>query len=446
MSPMTSNETEQTNFATDPGSVADLSAQIRAGTLTPTELLERYLERIHAVDRYVQAWCEVAVDSARIDAERLTREAKSGIFRGVLHGIPVGIKDIIDVLGMRTLANSRSRADIPIATADAEVVACLRLAGAIVLGKTHTTEFAYFDPSPARNPHNIEHTPGGSSSGSAAAVAAGTVPLALGTQTVASLNRPAAYCAIAAFKPSTQSTCLHGVVPLAPAFDTIGCYGRRVADAATLYEAMCPPPVPSAAPPSDGPIEICQIEDPALDVCDAGVAAAVQAVAKRLIAAGHRVRQAPSPIAFDKLYEVQMRVMKYEAARIHRRLRDAPAGSVGPKFMTMLHEGLQIPDEQYREDRAHLARTRALFWRSFPNAGVTGALLFPAAPTTAPHGIDSTGDPKYISPWTALGGPIVTLPAGFDTNGLPIGVLLCGSPATDHAFARIANRLEAACR
>lgn len=442
---MTNNTTEQTNFSADPGSVADLSAQIRAGTLKPTELLERYLERIRAVDRYVQAWCEVAVDSARVDAERLTREAKFGAFRGVLHGIPVGIKDIIDVTGMRTLANSRARADVPTASADAEVVASLRLAGAIILGKTHTTEFAYFDPSPARNPHHIGHTPGGSSSGSAAAVAAGTVPLALGTQTVASANRPAAYCGIAAFKPSTQSTCLYGVVPLAPAFDTIGCYGRHVADAAALYEAMCAPPVPSVAP-QDGPMEICRIEDPMLDDCDAGVAAAVEAVAERLTAAGHRVRRAPSPIAFGKLYEAQLRATKYEAARIHRHLRDAPAGSVGPKFMAMLHEGLEIADEQYRGDRADLARARATFWRTFPQAGVTGALLFPATPKTAPHGIDSTGDPKYISPWTALGGPIVTLPAGFHTNGLPMGVLLCGSPATDHAFTRTASRLAAACR
>jgi aspartyl-tRNA(Asn)/glutamyl-tRNA(Gln) amidotransferase subunit A len=440
---MGNNETAHVNFAADPGSVADLSAQIRAGTLTPTALLERYLERIEAVDRHVQAWRDVAAESAQREAEQLTREAKSGAFRGALHGIPVGIKDIIDVAGMRTLANSRSRADAPIASADAEVVASLRLAGAVILGKTHTTEFAYFDPSPARNPHNVGHTPGGSSSGSGAAVAAGTVPLTLGTQTVASTNRPAAYCGIAAFKPSTQSTCLYGVLPLAPAFDTVGCYGRHVADAAALYEAMCPPPVPSAVPSPDGALDIVQIEDPMLDDCDAGISAAVRAVAERLAAAGHRLRRAPSPVAFDKLYEAQMRAMKYEGARIYRRLREAPAGSVGPKFMAMVHEGLEISDEQYRQDRGRLAQARAVFWRTFPHAGVSGALLFPASPKTAPPGIESTGDPKYISPWTALGGPIVTLPAGLHPNGLPIGVLLCGCPGTDHSFTRTASILDA---
>ena len=198
------------------------------------------LARIDAIDPAVQAWRYVAHDSARAEADLLDREAKAGSFRGPLHGIPVGIKDIIDVVGMTTLANSKLRANSARVTADDEIVAALRLAGAVILGKTHTTEFAYFDPSPARNPHNIAHTPGGSSSGSAAAVGAGAVPLAVGTQTVASVNRPAAYCGVAAFKPSTQSTCTHGITPLAPAFDMVGFFGATVADAVALYEAVAP--------------------------------------------------------------------------------------------------------------------------------------------------------------------------------------------------------------
>src|SRR5215475_8281447 len=231
---------QQTSYAADAGRIAELQRSIRSGALSSAALVERCLARIDAVDPAVQAWRHIARDSARAEADLLDRDAKSGSFRGPLHGIPVGIKDNIDVAGITTLANSKLRADSPPATADADIVAALRLAGAVILGKTHTTEFAYLDPSPARNPHNIAHTPGGSSSGSAAAVGAGAVPLALGTQTVGSVNRPAAYCGIGAFKPSTQSTCTNGMTALAPAFDTVGFYGTRAADAVALYDAVAP--------------------------------------------------------------------------------------------------------------------------------------------------------------------------------------------------------------
>ena len=182
---------QQTNYAADAGRIAELQRDIRSGALSSGALVERCLARIDAADPAVQAWRHVARDSARAEAELLDREAQAGRFRGPLHGIPVGIKDLIDVAGIATLANSKSRAGIAPATADADIVAALRLAGAVILGKTHTTEFGFSDPSPARNPHNVAHTPGGSSSGSAAAVGAGTVPLAIGTQTVGSVNRPA---------------------------------------------------------------------------------------------------------------------------------------------------------------------------------------------------------------------------------------------------------------
>ena len=168
------------------------------------------------------------------------REAAQGRIRGALHGVPVAIKDIIDVEGLPTRANSRSRASAPPASNDAEIVLALKAQGAVILGKVHTTEFAYFDPSPARNPHNLAHTPGGSSSGSAAAVAAGMAPAAVGTQTVASVNRPAAYCGIGAFKPSTRSLSVFGITPLGPSYDTPGFYGWSVDDAVYVYEAVAP--------------------------------------------------------------------------------------------------------------------------------------------------------------------------------------------------------------
>src|SRR5262245_60457107 len=172
-------------FAADPGRVAGLAREIAGKRLSPVALVQRYLERIAAADRNVECWRQVDAERALKTAEDREREAASGAIRGPLHGIPVAIKDIIDVEGLPTRANSRSRAAARAANGDAEVVLALKTAGAIVLGKVHTTEFAYFDPSPARNPHDVRHTPGGSSSGSAAAVAAGMVPAAVGTQIVA---------------------------------------------------------------------------------------------------------------------------------------------------------------------------------------------------------------------------------------------------------------------
>jgi aspartyl-tRNA(Asn)/glutamyl-tRNA(Gln) amidotransferase subunit A len=430
---------QQTTYAADAGRIATLARDIRGGGLTASALVERCLARIAAVDPAVQAWRVVLADSARAEAAALDRDAAAGKFRGSLHGIPVGIKDIIDVNGVTTLANSKSRDGSAAATCDADIVATLRAAGAVILGKTHTTEFAYFDPSPARNPHNVGHTPGGSSSGSGAAVGAGMVPLALGTQTVASVNRPAAYCGIAAFKPSTQSTCTHGVTALAPSFDTIGFYGATVPDAVALYDAVAPAFTAAFDAPGRSAGTIVQLEDPALVDCDPALLESVARAAAACAEAGYAVRKVASPEPWAALFDTQVRVMRYEAARLYRPLRDLPAGHVGPKFRELLDLGLDISDTSYRADRARLAAARATFWSAFADAD---ALLFPAAPQTAPAGLASTGDPRYISPWTALGGPIVTQPMGLHANRLPIGILVCGRPGRDRALARTAVALE----
>ena len=225
------------NCVQDPGRLRALAAAIRSKELSPSDLVQQYLERIDVVQPVAHPWRVVDVEGAiKVAAER-TAQAERGEILGPLHGIPLGVKDIIDVAGLPTRCNCEALNYSPPAAADAEVVLSLKASGAIVIGKTHTTEFALFDPSPACNPHNTDHTPGGSSSGSGAAVASGTVPLALGTQTLASVNRPAAYCGISAFKPSTRSMSSFGVAPLAPSFDTIGFYGWTVDDAVYAYEA-----------------------------------------------------------------------------------------------------------------------------------------------------------------------------------------------------------------
>jgi aspartyl-tRNA(Asn)/glutamyl-tRNA(Gln) amidotransferase subunit A len=428
---------QQPNYAADAGRIAALQRDIRLGALSSSALVESCLARIEAIDPAVQAWRYVARESARAEADLLDREAKAGRFRGPLHGIPVGVKDIIDVAGMTTLANSKSGVDWAPATADAEIVAALRLAGAVILGKTHTTEFAYFDPSPARNPHNIAHTPGGSSSGSAAAVSAGEVPLAIGTQTVASVNRPAAYCGVAAFKPSTQSTCTDGITPLAPAFDTVGFFGAAVADAAALYDAVTPAFTASFDQPSGPCYNIVRLEDPTLQTCDVQILRRMGEAAKAIAARGHAVRAATSPDDLATISETLLRVMHYEASRIYRGLLNAHEDLVGPKFREMIGIGLALSETTYSNDRMRLAAARNRFWTAFADAD---AILFPATPRTVPAGLTSTGDPRYIAPWTALGGPIVTQPIGPDPNGLPVGMLVCGRPGRDRASPALPAR------
>jgi aspartyl-tRNA(Asn)/glutamyl-tRNA(Gln) amidotransferase subunit A len=264
------------------------------------------------------------------------------------------------------------------------------------------------------------------------------VPLALGTQTVASVNRPASYCGIAAFKPSTQSNCTQGITPLAPHFDTVGFYGATVADAVALWDAVTP--AFTAAFEARETRMLVQLEDPVLESCDAQVVDAVTRASKIYADAGWTVRRARSPEPWAALFETQIRVMQYESSRLYAPLRDA---GLGPKLRELIGVGLALSRETYVADRQRLAAARTAFWSAFPDAD---AILFPAAPQTAPAGLASTGDPRLISPWTALGGAIVTQPAGLHANGLPIGGLVCGAPGHDRALARTALGLDAAWR
>lgn len=423
----------------DPGRVQDMAAAIAARKLSPVELVQQYLARINAADAQVNCWREVDAPGALEAARLCEAEAGKGQLRGPLHGIPVAIKDIIDVEGLPTRANSRSRASAPPAANDAEVVLALKAAGAIVLGKVHTTEYAFFDPSPARNPNNLEHTPGGSSSGSAAAVAAGMAPIAVGTQTVASVNRPAAYCGIAAFKPSTRSLPTFGITPLAPSYDTPGFYGWRVADAVTAYEAVAPAFFSSMpAAPASSRLAVCIPDDPHISDAIPEIKSAVTMLTDRLANAGHAVERVRSPIAFERLFAMQRSTTAYEAGRALRYLLDAPSGLVGEKISALIREGLAIRPEQYLNERREIDAMRNKLFQET----TADMFLWPATPATAPKGLGWTGDPKYISPWTALGGPIVSVPMGFAENRLPIGCILSARPGADRLMCTWARALD----
>ena len=434
------NDNSNKSFAASPGSVVEIAADIRAGNTTPSDVVQGCLERIAAVDSSVKAWVTVDDAGALAAASEMTREAARGEFRGPLHGVPVAIKDICDVAGWPTRCNSATRANAGLATADADIVAALRNAGAIILGKTHTTEFAYYDPSPARNPHNTDHTPGGSSSGSGAALGAGMVPAAIGTQTVASVNRPAAYCGVSAFKPSTRSMSAYGIAPLAPMYDTPGVYGWSVADAVAVFNAVCPPHA-HAIEVRDTEPRVLVLDDPFLGEADDEIIAARDWVADQLREAGHSVEHIVSPISMEALNDVQGHTTVYELARVHAALLEFPEDQVGSVLRQAVIDGAEITDEIYRKERHEINAMRAAFYNLVEP---TDIVLWPSAPTTAPEGLEWTGDRRFIAPWTALGGPVVSMPSGFGAGEMPIGMLLAGAPGYDRHLAEMAPRLAAA--
>jgi len=420
----------------DPGSVAEIARAIASGKTDPVKLLEACLRRIDAAEQEVHGWCLLDRDRALAQAQTLRQEAEAGRIRSPLHGIPIAVKDVLDVAGLPTRAGSATRAAVAPSTIDAQVVAQLRNAGAVILGKAHTTEFAYFDgPPPTRNPHNPAHTPGGSSAGPAAVVAAGMVPLSLGTQTAGSVSRPAAYCGIAAFKPSTRAWSSFGLVPFAPSFDTVGVFGFRVADAVAAARVLMPPYLRYEAAPRAprSLLSIAFIDDPISAAASAAVADSVRAAAAALAGSDFRVEQRKSPVPFADVVGWHKMAIEYEVARAYPGLEHNFEVSAG--LRNAIGRGRLIDDLAYREACAALDAARDRFWAAMSDLH---ALVFPTAPDVAPAGM-KTGDPRFIVPFTAFGGPIVSIPVGFGAGGLPLGVMLIGAPGTDAAIAGIAE-------
>jgi aspartyl-tRNA(Asn)/glutamyl-tRNA(Gln) amidotransferase subunit A len=416
-------------MAADPGRIESLLAGLERGAIDPPSLISGYLERIRLVDIETRAWSEVFGDTALAEAEGVMRERPDAGCWRPLRGIPVGIKDIIDVAGHATRGGSATRRDIDPAMVDAEIVTALRAAGAIILGKTNTTEFAHLDPGPTRNPHNLAHTPGGSSSGSAAAVAAGMVPLAIGTQTTGSVIRPAAYCGVAAFKPTIHSKSGFGILPLAPTFDTLGYFGFGIADAVHGFRATSITAAPRAFPASLSVAVIC---DPILDSADGLTLCKVNEVAARLSALGHQVVRVASPVDFSSIIAVHEIIEAFEVAKLYGWILEGPRTEVGPQLRDAVEAGARVPRRAYLAALEKLAAARAEFWQQ--TAGID-VFLFPAVPAAAPAGLESTGDGHLIAPWTSLGGPIAALPVGFDANDLPLSLLAAGVPGNDSFFA-----------
>ena len=401
--------------------------------ITSEQLVRACLERIAAREPEVQAWEVIDEERALTEARRIDGLANSPALRG----LPVAVKDLIDMADFPTGYGSPLHRDHRPAR-DAACVAALRTAGAVILGKTVTTEFAVYTPGRTRNPRNLGHTPGGSSSGSAAAVADGMVPAALGSQTAGSVIRPASFCGIVGFKPTFGLLPMAGIRPISPSLDTLGVLVRAVADVPLLLAAMTGrPAVPIAPLPRTPRLGLCRTEIWPNAAADAR--AALEAVAQRLAAVGAEVREVELGPEFAGLAGGQGTIMAAEAAQSLRFEREQHADLLSQALRAWLEQGARTPAEQLDAARAQADRCRA----AFP-AAMSGcdALLTLSAPGEAPAGLDSTGDPAFNRIWTLLHVPCASLPAATGNSGLPIGVQLIGRAGGDAQLLSVAAWAE----
>lgn len=357
--------------------------------------------------------------------------------RPPLFGMPVGVKDIFHVDGFETRGGSRLPA-ARLAGRQAVCVSQLKAAGALVLGKTVTTEFAYFAPGPARNPHNPAHTPGGSSSGSAAAVAAGLAPLALGTQTIGSIVRPAAFCGVVGFKPSFGRISTEGVIPLSPSLDHVGTFTQDVAGAQTVAPILILDWGRTAA--AEKPV-LGIPTGSYLDKVSAEGREHFERVCDRLRQAGFRVEEVPAMADYEEVVERHNRVLAAEAAQVHRTWFAEFEELYHPKTAELIRRGQAVKKSTLRAAVAGREKLRVGLTELMKEHGL-GLWISPAARGPAPRGLSSTGDPAMNLPWTHSGLPTITLPTGRSESGLPLGTQLTGAWKKDEQLLAYAAQIE----
>jgi Asp-tRNA(Asn)/Glu-tRNA(Gln) amidotransferase A subunit family amidase len=429
-------------------SLTEAAADIREGRITSAELVGGCLERVGEVDAKVQAWAFLDRDHAMQQAEAADLHRKQGKALGPLHGVPVGIKDIFDTSDMPTELGSPLWAGRT-PRRDSAAVARLRAAGAVIMGKTVTTEYAYFHPGKTTNPHDAGRTPGGSSSGSAAAVAAHMVPGAVGSQTNGSVIRPAAFCGVVGFKPT------HGLIPrtgallLSRSLDHVGVLARTVADVALVAETLVgfdeedPDTRPIARPPlaavaaSEPPLppRLAFVRSPAWEHAEPVTREAFAELVRTL---GEAVAEVELGAGFARAVEMHRTIMEVEMA--HNLHRDYEKG--GDRFSAVLRKLIE-------RGRGYAAVDYAAAVAGIPSLNVAlepvfdefDAIITPAAPGEAPHGLETTGNPIFCTIWTYLGTPAVTLPLLRSAAGMPLGVQLVGRRDGDARLLRTARWL-----
>jgi Asp-tRNA(Asn)/Glu-tRNA(Gln) amidotransferase A subunit family amidase len=393
----------------------EASRLMAAGKLTAVQLAEDCLARVAERERDVQAWVHVDADQVLAQARKLDRESR----RSPLHGIPVGLKDIIDTIDMPTEYGSPIYAGHR-PQVDASCAALLRKAGAVIMGKTVTTEFAVRHPNKTRNPHNLAHTPGGSSSGSAAGVADCMMPLALGTQTGGSVVRPSAYCGVVGLKPTFNIINRAGVKPNSESLDTIGTMARSVPDVAMMLAVLTGQPVEELKPHKP---RIGFYRTPQWLRADEATRSLIEGAVPRLAKAGASIREITLPQQFDGIETAHGRINDYEMVRAFAYERANHPEKISATLTAKIKESDMCTYEQYIGAQQYAAKCRALLSRAFSDVDV---LLVPSAPGEAPATLTTTGESTFNRIWTALHVPAVTLPVFTGPTGLPIGAQLIG--------------------
>jgi Asp-tRNA(Asn)/Glu-tRNA(Gln) amidotransferase A subunit family amidase len=425
----------------------EAAEHIANGDFSSEEYVGACLDRIAAIDGEVQAFVHLDPDAALAQARELDERRRNGLSIGLLHGLPVAVKDLFDTADYKTeYGTALFRGRQP--TRDSAVVARLREAGAVIIGKTVTTELAYFSPGSTRNPHDLTRTPGGSSSGSAAAVAAAMAPLAIGSQTAGSVIRPASFCGVYGVKPTHGLISRHGALELSRTLDHVGVFARSLADAALILEVLAgydpndPDTRPVAAPDYLGlvaeepplPPRLAFVRTPVWDKADAQTHAAFEELVAAL---GDRIAEVALPDAYAAAWDDQRVIMATDMADNFDPLLKRGGDVLSQQMRDLLADGRAVPAVRYlqaqRNARGYAAGLTKLF-------DEYDAILTPATPGVAPVG-EATGSPVFNSLWSLTGLPALTLPLLSGEGGMPLGVQLVGAKGDDARLFRTANWL-----
>ncbi|MDZ7843074.1 MAG: amidase [Gammaproteobacteria bacterium] len=421
---------------------------ISSGRVDSEELVQAYLKRIDENEDTIRAWAHLDRDFALTQARRADQLRKRGGPVGPLHGIPVGVKDIFDTADFPTEDGTVLHAGRR-PQEDATVVSLLRAAGAVIMGKTATTELAVYSPAATRNPRDPERTPGGSSSGSAAAVASGMVPLSAGTQTNGSIIRPAAFCGVCGYKPSFGLVSRHRVLPQSRHLDQIGVFGRTIEDVALMAEQIIgfdkndPDTRPRArfrlldtaqqTPPVDP--RLAFVKTPVWEQAEEDTTEAFAALVELL---GDKIEECPLPDIFGEGIDWHRSIFEADLARSYRRDYEQGRDSLSDVLRQMIERGQEVRAVDYNE---------ALYGQEFLRAALPSifdhydAILTPSAPGQAPVGLESTGSPAFCTLWTFCGTPAISVPLLQGGDGMPIGVQLVGPWGDDERLLRTARWL-----
>lgn len=436
---MNSEKSTPSAFVTS-HSLAVTAEALRSGRVDLIDYVEGMCDRVAQIDPDVEAMLpeQDRLGRLRLEAAQLREKYPNPAKRPPLYGLLVAVKDVFHVSGFVTRAGTMVPPDL-FAGPEADIVTLLREAGALILGKSVTTEFAYFEPGPTRNPHNPAHTPGGSSSGSAAAVAAGYCALALGTQTIGSVTRPAAFCGIVGFKPTLDRLPTRGLVYFSRTIDHVGLFTQDIAGMALAASALCrnwrADFVSGLMPAVGVPV------GPYLDQADPQALAAFERQMQRLVETGCLVKRIPMLADIEELNHLHRRMVFAEFAGEHAEIYDRHADLYRPRSAEIIEIGKKVTEDELAAARANGPRLRKKIEAQMAEAGID-LWVCPAACGPAPAGIHATGDPNMSLPWTHTGMPVVNLPAGYAENRLPLSLQFIAPFGADEALLSWAQVLS----